>query len=90
MPVFESRHFDVTFSENEVFNATFSEEEEFEVSFGDNIVPNEYQGTYRVTPNEETQTLHTTNKVLTQEIIIDPIPSNYGLITWNGSVITVS
>lgn len=32
----------------------------------------------------------TENKTTQQNIVINPIPSNYGLITWNGSVITVS
>ena len=50
----------------------------------------EYEGTYSVTPSSETQTLDTAYKVLTDTIVIEPIPSNYGLITWNGSVLTVS
>ena len=52
--------------------------------------PPEYQGDYEVTPSGETQFLDTANKVLTQAVTINPIPSNYGLITWNGSVLTVS
>lgn len=50
----------------------------------------EYEGPYEVTPSGETQTLATAARVLVENIIINPIPSNYGLITWNGSVITVS
>lgn len=49
-----------------------------------------YTGPTQVTPSAETQTLSTTNKTVTADIIINPIPSNYGLITWNGSVLTVS
>lgn len=49
-----------------------------------------YTGATTVTPSAETQTLSTTNKTVTADIIINPIPSNYGLITWNGSVLTVS
>ena len=30
------------------------------------------------------------NKKATADIIINPIPRNYGLVTWNGSVLTVS
>lgn len=49
-----------------------------------------YTGVTQVTPSSETQTLATENKTVTANIIINPIPSNYGLITWNGSVLTVS
>ena len=84
-----SEHFNVTFRESENFNVKFTEGEKFNVSFG-NGIEKEYHGAYEVAPSAETQTLHTTNRVLTHEIVIDPIPSNYGLITWNGLVLTVS
>lgn len=49
-----------------------------------------YTGDYTVTPSAETQTLLTKNKRMTDHIVINPIPSNYGLITWNGATLTVS
>lgn len=49
-----------------------------------------YEGSYEFTPTQETQTVPTADKVLLDDIIIHPIPQNYGLITWNGAVITVS
>lgn len=49
-----------------------------------------YEGSYEITPSSETQTLQTNGKRMTDDLIINPIPSNYGLITWNGSVLTVS
>ena len=49
-----------------------------------------YDGAVSVTPSAETQTLRTENKSLMSDIIINPIPNNYGLITWDGSTITVS
>ena len=49
-----------------------------------------YDGAYTVTPTISAQTLSTKELVLTQNITINPIPSNYGLITWNGSTLTVS
>lgn len=49
-----------------------------------------YEGEYHVTPTQSTQTLLTEGLRMTQNVTIDPIPSNYGLITWNGSIITVS
>ena len=49
-----------------------------------------YSGPYEVTPSEETQTLETSLKTAMRDIIINPIPTNYGRVTWNGSVLTVS
>lgn len=49
-----------------------------------------YTGVTQVTPSAEMQTLLTENKTVISNIVINPIPSNYGLIAWNGSVLTVS
>lgn len=49
-----------------------------------------YEGEYEVTPSLETQVLETNGLRMTRNVTINPIPSNYGLITWNGSVLTVS
>ncbi len=49
-----------------------------------------YQEEYEVTPSQEEQILHTDGHLLTSDVRVNPIPSNYGLITWNGSVLTVS
>ena len=49
-----------------------------------------YNGPYSIIPSNETKTLSTRNKTLNQNITIEPIPSNYGLVTWNGSVLTIS
>lgn len=49
-----------------------------------------YHGTYEVTPSAATQVLETDTLILDGNITINPIPSNYGLITWDGSTITVS
>jgi len=47
----------------------------------------EYEGSYEFTPSGETQTIDIRNMIATDDIVIN---QNYGLITWNGSVITVS
>ena len=49
-----------------------------------------YSGSYEVTPGDSEQVLPTASRVVLSDIIIHPIPSNYGLITWNGSTLTVS
>lgn len=50
----------------------------------------DYEGTYSVTPSAERQTLPSANCLLLEDVIVEPIPSNYGLITWDGSHLTVS
>lgn len=49
-----------------------------------------YTGQIAVTPSDARQVLPTSGTLLTQDITIEPIPQNYGLITWNGSTLTVS
>ena len=49
-----------------------------------------YTGPYTVTPTQSTQVFATEDLRMTQDLTINPIPSNYGLITWDGSVLTVS
>lgn len=48
-----------------------------------------YTGEYEVTPSAETQTLNTEGFRLTRNVTVNPIPQNYGLITYNGAVLTV-
>ena len=50
----------------------------------------EYEGAYEVTPTQSAQVLPTEHRSMAQNVVINPIPSNYGLITWDGSVLTVS
>ena len=54
------------------------------------ILPPSYEGPYEVTPGAEEQTLETNALYMTGNITINPIPNNYGLITYDGSTITVS
>ena len=56
----------------------------------DLVERNPYTGEYSITPSAEVQTLETNGLRMTDNITIQPIPQNYGLITWNGSTITVS
>ena len=49
-----------------------------------------YEGPYELTPTEDTQTVAIERKMATANIVINPIPYNYGLVTWNGSTLTVS
>ena len=86
----ESMQFDVDFESDSEMDCSFDSGDAFVCEFDRDIDPNEYMGSYEVTPSAETQALVTVNKILTRNVIVNPIPSNYGLITWDGSTITVS
>ena len=49
-----------------------------------------YEGPYTVTPSASQQTLVTRGYAMTGNVVIEPIPQNYGLVTYNGSIITIS
>ena len=49
-----------------------------------------YTGSYEFTPSQETQTVAILGKIATQDITINPIPNNYGLVTWNGAYLRIS
>lgn len=49
-----------------------------------------YEGATTVTPGETAQVLATEGRAVLSDITINPIPSNYGLITWDGSTLNVS
>lgn len=48
-----------------------------------------YEGSYEITPSTEVQTLDTKDRILAEQLIINPIPSNYGRISYNGLALTV-
>ncbi len=73
--------------ENDIFEFDLETDQTI---FVNNITADEYTGTTTVVPSPFQQILETTDKLLVTDIIVEPIPSNYGLITWNGSVLTVS
>lgn len=49
-----------------------------------------FEGPYNVTPSDSEIVLNTKYLSMTDNVRIAPIPNNYGLITWNGSTLTVS
>ena len=49
-----------------------------------------YDGDYVITPSQEEQVLQTQNLLSKENFTIKPIPSNYGLITWNGNALTIT
>lgn len=86
------------------FNATFCQDEKkidvlfhdsfsFPVNFGlISEVEKEidiYDGPLDIEPSNIAQVLETSEKKITDNIIIEPIPSNYGRIIWNGATMTI-
>lgn len=49
-----------------------------------------YEGGYEITPSEKLQTLPTANRQLARNIVVAPIPKNYGRITYNGGGIIIT
>lgn len=78
---------EVDFGTNEQFGVSF--DDGFQVDYSQMHKADDYTGEYTFTPSNETQTIETADKTLTQNIIINPIPSNYGLIEWDGQTLTV-
>ena len=60
-----------------------------DIALNDGFYSN-YPGPYEFTPSQEEQIIDIAYQRSTKDIKINPIPSYYGLITWNGSVLTVS
>lgn len=60
------------------------------LSIPERVTPTAYEGPTTVTPTQEQQILRTRDFYMNDNIIVEPIPNNYGLISWNGAVLTVS
>ena len=54
------------------------------------VLPDRYDGPYTVTPSGQEQRLRTEGMMMRGDVIIGPIPQNYGLVTWDGIKITIS
>lgn len=48
-----------------------------------------YSGSYEATPSDEAQVIPLAGLTMADDLTINPIPSNYGRIAWDGSKITV-
>lgn len=60
------------------------------LSVPETIEPVHYAGPFEFTPSAQAQEIEISGMMATRNITVNPIPSNYGLITWNGSALTVS
>ena len=43
----------------------------------------DFIGPYKVMPTSEMQVLETKNKLMAENLVVSPIPNNYGLVTYN-------
>ena len=70
------------------------DEEQLALDVGEGVIVSEgfpvYEGEVHVTPGTETTVLETQYRTVMDRITVDPIPRNWGLITYNGRTITVS
>lgn len=85
--------FNISFSAPSSFLATFDAPGDMTAAFENTVVVpvgEYYTGEYVVTPAETEQVLLTNGLIAAHNIVINPIPSNYGKINWNGAVLTVS
>ena len=46
--------------------------------------PESFHGEYIIKPSDEAQEIETAQKYMAKNIVIEPIPSNYGHIEWDG------
>ena len=70
-----------------------AEDEALAMSLGisiNTVAGEHYEEAIDFIPTQETQTIHTAGLIVDSDITIEPIPNNYGLITWDGSALTVS
>jgi hypothetical protein len=81
---------------DETLSADFFENEhELDADFGEvHVVSDDsepYEGDYAVTPMAEKQVMPTKGKYMTDDVVVNPIPQEYGLITYDHNrTITVS
>ena len=57
---------------------------------GGSIPVPEYGGPYEVTPTEEMQTLYTSGRLMSGNVTVNPIPTNYGKITVIGNRLKIT
>lgn len=79
-----------------IFDLIGDEKLEFQLSDGGcldfdltSVTPKSYSGSYEFTPSEERQEIQTEEKYLSENIVINAIPENYGRIVWDGAYLKV-
>lgn len=73
----------------------FEDERELDTDFGEvHVISDEgeaYDGEYAITPMTKKQVMPTKGKIMADDVVVNPIPQEYGLITYDHNrTITVS
>lgn len=95
-PLFEEHQMTIEVSDSEHQMTVESFHEEYQMTVDmvadsyDSTDRDEYTGSYEVTPSQRTQILETGGLIMNRNVTINPIPPNYGLITWDGATLMVS
>ena len=78
--------------DNNEINLSVGDSDGLSLSAGEvvNIGADLYEGSYEWTPAVTAQTIPINGLQAKADIVIKPIPNNYGLVTYDGSTITVS
>lgn len=85
--------FNATFQDGGTFAAILTAQEAFGTSFGEVIKVTDaeyFDGAYDYTPTDEVQIIQIQGLAGRQDITIEAIPNNYGLIEYDGSSLMVS
>lgn len=86
-------NFNARLIDDSAFSVVLHDETDMSVEFG-NVIKvadfNIYDGEYTITPTDEVQIINTKEKLLTEDVVVQPIPQNYGRISYNGYSLTVS
>lgn len=91
MSVIEIRHSGETVTVSSSPQTVSARSPSYEVMVSSGVLDGmPYEGSYEVVPSAEPQELPTSGLVMRGNVTVGAIPSNYGLVTWNGSVLTVS
>lgn len=92
MIVGDEKLLNLTIEESNQISLSVGSEDALDFSVGEviHVGGEKYRGAYEWTPSQESQTIQIDGLQAEGNITINPIPSNYGLITWNGATLTVS
>lgn len=83
-------NYNLTINDDTELSFSIENDDSLSFEFQSNASADIYAGEYEVTPSASTQTLLTSEKLMSANVVINPIPSNYGLITYDGSKLTIT
>lgn len=84
--------FHATLNSDSIFNASLAGTQTFNVGFTDVVEVTRtdyYDGPYDFIPGDDDQIIDISGKTATDNIVVYAIPSNYGKVSYDGSVLLV-